>query len=171
MVSTWLRASRPKPRKKSDTIVTSTTETAMDMLRRKPIQISLRMNCSRIRVFVASGSVGCGEVCRGARLALDAVDAAGLVAHERAVGELDDPLAQLVDDLVVVGGHDDGRAGAVDPVQQAHDAQAGGRVEVAGGLVGDEDRRLVDEGPGDGHALLLAPGELVWQPLLLALQA
>ena len=33
-------------------------------------------------------------------------------------------------------------------------------VEVARGLVGEEDDRAVDEGPGEGHPLLLAPREL-----------
>ena len=37
---------------------------------------------------------------------------------------------------------------------------AGPRVEVAGRLVGHEDRRAVDQRPGDRHALLLAAGEL-----------
>ena len=33
-------------------------------------------------------------------------------------------------------------------------------IKVAGRLVGEHQRRFVGEGPGDGHALLLAPGEL-----------
>ena len=37
----------------------------------------------------------------------------------------------------------------------------GRRVEVAGGLVGQQDRRPVDEGAGDRDALLLAAGQLV----------
>ena len=49
------------------------------------------------------------------------------------------------------------------------DARAG--VEVAGRLVGQQDRRVVDERPRDGHALLLAAGQLVRvmvRPLLQA---
>ena len=38
---------------------------------------------------------------------------------------------------------------------------AGGRVEVPGRLVGEQDQRPVDERPGDRHALLLTTGELV----------
>lgn len=34
------------------------------------------------------------------------------------------------------------------------------RVEVAGGFVGDDERRVGDEGAGDGDALFLAAGEL-----------
>jgi hypothetical protein len=84
--------------------------------------------------------------------------------------ELDHPTPHRVDDAAVVGGHDDGGPGAVDPVEQLHDAHRGGRVEVAGGLVRQEDQRPVDEGPGDRDALLLATGELVRHGLLLATQ-
>ena len=68
-------------------------------------------------------------------------------------------------------GHDDGGAGAVDPVEQLHDADAGLRVEVAGGLVGDQQHRPVDERAGDRDALLLTAGELAGQAVLLAVQA
>ena len=47
----------------------------------------------------------------------------------------------------------------------------GGRVEVAGGLVGDQDHRPVDERAGDRDPLLLAAGELVGHPVALALEA
>ena len=39
-------------------------------------------------------------------------------------------------------------------------SRAGPGVEVAGGLVGEDDRRLAGQGAGHGHALLLAAGEL-----------
>ena len=44
-------------------------------------------------------------------------------------------------------------------------------VEVAGGLVGDEDHRPVDEGARDRDPLLLAAGELVGHPVALAVEA
>ena len=37
---------------------------------------------------------------------------------------------------------------------------AGGRVEVPGRLVGEEELGAIDEGAGDGDPLLLAPGQL-----------
>src|SRR3954469_16478590 len=86
---------------------------------------------------------------------LVAVDAARLVSYETAGLQLDDALAHLVDDVLVVGRHDDGGAGPVDPVEQLHGADGGLRVEVAGRLVRDEQHGPVDEGAGDGHALLL----------------
>ena len=50
---------------------------------------------------------------------------------------------------------------AVQRLEQPHDLLAGGAVEVAGRLVGQENARLVHQRPGDGHALPLAAGELV----------
>src|SRR5919197_1327489 len=61
----------------------------------------------------------------------------------------------------VVGDHDRGLAEAVDEVaHEREDLGAGGRVEVAGRLVGEHDRRPRGEGAGDGHALLLPAGHL-----------
>jgi hypothetical protein len=45
----------------------------------------------------------------------------------------------------VVGDHADGGAVAVQLAQQPHHGLAVLRVEVAGGLVGEQDRRLADE--------------------------
>ena len=44
--------------------------------------------------------------------------------------------------------------------QQVEDFVGGLRVEVAGRLVGDDQRRVGDDRPGDADALLLAAGEL-----------
>jgi len=41
------------------------------------------------------------------------------------------------------------------------DFVGGVRVEVAGGLIGEDDLWLVEEGPGDDNALLLAAREFV----------
>ena len=46
-------------------------------------------------------------------------------------------------------------------LEQLHDLLAGRRVEVAGRLVGEEDAGIVDERPGDRHALALAARQLV----------
>src|SRR3954454_17373790 len=149
-------ASRPTPSMSSETVVTRITEIVIERLRRNPRPISLSMNWKRTGEDLSAGV---------------AVDAAVLVADQAAVLHLDDPLAHLVDDLVVVRGHDDRRPRAVDPVEQAHDPDTGRRVEVAGRLVCQQDRRPVDEGPGDGDPLLLAAGELVREAALLAREA
>ena len=61
----------------------------------------------------------------------------------------------------VVGDDDDGLAETVAKREkQTVDFFFGGGVEIAGGLVGEEHRRLVYEGTGDGYALGFAPGKL-----------
>ena len=92
---------------------------------------------------------------------LTGVPSASLVARDAAVLERDHAAAHLVDHLAVVRRHDDGRARAVDPVEQLHDPHGRVRVEVPRRLVADEQRRVVDEGARDRDALLLAAGELV----------
>ena len=49
---------------------------------------------------------------------------------------------------------------AVQVEQQLADGLGGVAVEVAGRLVGQQQDRLVDQRPGDGHALPLAAGQL-----------
>src|SRR3954454_24964266 len=60
----------------------------------------------------------------------------------------------------VVRDHADGRAAAVQLAQELHHRLAVLRVEVAGRLVGEEDRRLARERARTRDALLLAAGEL-----------
>ena len=49
---------------------------------------------------------------------------------------------------------------AIDVEQQVDDVVAGAAVEIAGRLVGEQDRRIVGERAGDRHALLLAARQL-----------
>src|ERR1700748_616515 len=44
-------------------------------------------------------------------------------------------------------------------MQQEYDHFAGGRVEVTGGLVGQDELWAIGQGPRDSHALLLAAGQ------------
>src|ERR1700674_137000 len=60
----------------------------------------------------------------------------------------------------IVRHHDDGASLLVELAKQAQDNFFVRGVEVAGGLVGKHDLRIVDEGASDAHALLLASGEL-----------
>src|SRR6266540_1414623 len=66
----------------------------------------------------------------------------------------DHPPAHQVNDLAVVRGHHDGGAVSVDAELELHDLPGRGRVQVAGRLVGYEQARPMDHGPGDRHALL-----------------
>src|SRR5688572_5199946 len=84
----------------------------------------------------------------------------GMVVRHLAVAELD--LAPcVIGDVGLMGHQEDRVARLMQLVEQVHDLPGGVRVEVAGGLVGEQERRLVDQGAGDGYALTLAAGELV----------
>ena len=56
-------------------------------------------------------------------------------------------------------GHGDQRAAAGVVQQRLHHGRTGFEVQVAGGLVRQDDGGLLDQRPGDGHALFLAAGE------------
>ena len=49
-----------------------------------------------------------------------------------------------------VGDHDDGHGFPVQLSKQRHDLPAGTGVQVPGGFIGQQDRRAVDHGPGNG---------------------
>ena len=97
------------------------------------------------------------------RRAQRAADAS--LAHEGAFGEAP---VEDVQGAVGAGGHvgvvrdeHDGLAAVAQALEDLHDDLAGGRVEVAGGLVGQDDGRVAHEGARDGHALHLTAGKLV----------
>src|SRR6185312_11923393 len=71
---------------------------------------------------------------------------------------LDDQLAltELADDMHVVRGNDDCDANILKSTEQPHDLQRKVRIEVAGRLVGDEQRRLADNGARYSDTLLLS---------------
>ena len=81
-------------------------------------------------------------------------------ADHRAVGEEDDAVG-VGGRVRVVGHHDDGLAERADRVaQEAEHLGAGARVEVAGGLVGEDHFGTGDQRPGARDALLLPAGQL-----------
>jgi hypothetical protein len=84
----------------------------------------------------------------------------GGVGEDLAVADVDDAMGVL-GDVGFVGDEDDGVAAGVERVKEGHDFVAGFGVEVAGGLVGEDDGGPVDEGAGNGDALALTAGELV----------
>ena len=63
-------------------------------------------------------------------------------------------------------GHDDQRARAHVLDELLHHVAARLVVQVAGGLVGEDDVGALDQRAGDGHALLLAAGQRAHAPLL-----
>ena len=60
-----------------------------------------------------------------------------------------------------MGDEDDRVSARVQLLEERHDLASGLRVQVSGRLVGEEDRRIVDERPRDRDALTLSAGELV----------
>src|SRR5438128_483020 len=101
----------------------------------------------------------------------DLVLGAARPGHEVVVR--DDPVAHAHDPLGVrgyvrlVGDHDDGLAQVVQALEDRQDLGARPRVEVSGGLVGEDHRRVVEERACDRDALLLAAGELA-RPVVYA---
>ena len=82
-----------------------------------------------------------------------------LVPRDAPVTEAQDPPG-ITGHVGLVGDDDDRDAAAVQVLEQGHDLHARARVEGAGGLVGQDENRLVDEGARDRDALLLAAREL-----------
>ena len=75
-------------------------------------------------------------------------------------------------DLLVVGDHHHGLGKLLTGhLHQAQHILAGSAVQVSGGFVGQKNGWLGRQSPGDGHALLLAAGELARQVPELFLQA
>ena len=88
-------------------------------------------------------------------------DAVGCVLDrlDRAVAHRD-PARQRRGQLAIVGDDQDRSTFGMQLAEQVHHGSAGSRVEVAGRLVGQHDRRAVDDRPGDGDALTLATRHL-----------
>ena len=81
------------------------------------------------------------------------------VVDDLSVLEADDAV-RLHRDGVVMGDEDHSVPLPVQLFQKAQHLPTGAGVQCAGGLVSQDDRRAARQGPGDGHPLLLAAGEL-----------
>ena len=111
----------------------------------------------------------CATRCRAARRRFMSAPSSGrgsrprevrLVVDDRAVGEEDHAVGSG-GRRGVVGDHHDRLPALVDgAAEEREDVGGGVRVEVAGRLVGEHDRRAGRQGAGDRDALLLAAGQL-----------
>ena len=81
------------------------------------------------------------------------LDDAPLVERDRAP-------ANETNELAVMGCDDDGRATGVDLAQQVHDLERKIGIAVAGRLIGQHQRGIVDKRPRDGNPLLFAAGQI-----------
>src|SRR5712692_4343129 len=77
--------------------------------------------------------------------------------NKHALGELRD--------VVLVGDQHDGQSFVIQVLENLHDLDRGAAVEISGGLVGQQNRRLVHQRARNGHALLLPTGHLRWKML------
>jgi len=94
-----------------------------------------------------------------------------MVFHDHAVAERRRACPVLGDIVFVCDEHHRDVSLPVQLLEDAHHFNAGFRVEVPGGFVCQENRRLVDERSGNGHALLLTAGQLVGMVIGAILQA
>src|SRR5262252_2920026 len=85
----------------------------------------------------------------------------GAIGNRLSVTECHDSGAVLRDVDLVCDEYDGDSALAIQALENPHDFDAGFRVEVPGRLVGQQDRRVVDQRARDGDALLLSARELV----------
>ena len=74
--------------------------------------------------------------------------------------EHDFALAEFLDQMRVVRGDHHGHADFLETLEYAHDFHAQTRIEIARGLIGDQQLRLADDGARDADALLLAHRKL-----------
>ena len=84
----------------------------------------------------------------------------GLRRGDKSVVHFHDPVGVVKNARVVRDDYDTAVRVAGGFAQQIQGALAGGGVERGGGFVADDQPRLVDHGPRDGHTLLLSAGHL-----------
>jgi hypothetical protein len=82
-----------------------------------------------------------------------------VVFADFAVAEDEDAAGEL-GDVMFVSHEDDAQALVVQGLEDFHDFDGGAAVEIASGLVGEQDGGTVDESACDGNTLLLAAGHL-----------
>src|SRR5687768_2297807 len=86
---------------------------------------------------------------------------ASVVTLDHAVAK-NDHAAGVRSDVGLVRHHDYSLSRSCELLEHAHDLFRGRRVEVSGGLVGEQNGRVVHQRARDGDALSLSAGELVW---------
>ena len=84
----------------------------------------------------------------------------GAAGGEMAVDDDAHAVAEALDEAEDMGGEDDALALGAELLEVVGDGAGGDDVEAVGGLVEDDDVRVVDEGDDDAHLLLHAGGEV-----------
>src|SRR6266704_2932534 len=70
---------------------------------------------------------------------------------------------RVLRDVVFVRDQHDGQSFVVQVLEDLHDLDRGTAVQIAGGLIGEENRRVVHQSASDRHPLLLSSGHLRWK--------
>ena len=63
----------------------------------------------------------------------------------------------------IVGDEHDGPASTIEALKEIENIEGGLRIEIARGLIGQDQLRLVDESAGNGDTLLLAARKFAWR--------
>ena len=95
----------------------------------------------------------------GSEMAIVHVRRATLVALDPPIADRDDATG-IGCHVCIVRDENDRDALAIEFLKHAEDFDARMRIEIARGLVGEHQRGVIDQGPSDGHALLLAARHL-----------
>ena len=69
-----------------------------------------------------------------------------------------------------MGDHQHGRTQIIDLLQQCHNLKRTRRIQIAGGLVGDDGGRVVHQSAGNGQTLLLTAGQFARMTAALSFQ-
>src|SRR5262249_7955122 len=152
----WTAASAPRPM--LTMVITAATPMMMPSI--VSAERSLFRRSARSAVTKVIERTFMGGSCDGSR-ATDVGDDVPVAEGDAALGELGD--VGLVRDE-----HDRDALVAVEADEQVQDVEARLRVEVAGRLVGEQERGAVHERPRDRDALLLPARELAREMVLAA---
>ena len=123
-----------------------------------PIAMQMKKNSSRFHDARISRTAMTSDEPHGARRLAAAVGRR--LAHRTAVAQHQPLVGDRRDARIVRHQHQRHAARAPHLQQQVEDVPAVRAVEVAGRLVGEDQRRIVGQRPRDGDALLLAAGQL-----------
>ena len=82
-----------------------------------------------------------------------------LPLHQKPVRQSQCPVG-IVGTFEVMGDHEDGHAVRIKAAEEVHDLPARLGIEVPCRFVGQENRGLIHDGPGDGHPFLFSAGGL-----------
>lgn len=83
-----------------------------------------------------------------------------IVLGDAPVRQADHPLT-VCRYIRFMGHHDDGLAFSMQFIKQLHDFPGCFGVQVAGGFIGQQNRWLTYQGPGNGYPLALATGQFI----------